>query len=96
MNKQWSKLSAKELLVLLRTFLALHTNNGGASKVQPITSENFSRFGMQTKAKTAGLKSISASDYHIPGGQYRIGVHENKINGFLKWQVPGSGRIIIP
>jgi RHS repeat-associated protein len=46
--------------------------------------------------QSAGLKSISASDYHVPGGQYRIGVHENKINGFLKWQVPGSGRIIIP
>jgi len=44
----------------------------------------------------ARLKSISASDMHVPGGDYRIGVHSNKIQGFLKWQVPGSGRIITP
>jgi hypothetical protein len=47
----WCKLSAKELLVLPHTLPALHTNNGGASKVQPITSENFSRFEIPTKAK---------------------------------------------
>jgi RHS repeat-associated protein len=43
-----------------------------------------------------GLKSISAADAHVLGGYYRIGVHSNKIYGFLKWQVPGSGRIITP
>ncbi len=46
--------------------------------------------------QSLGLKSISASDEHVLGGFYRVGVHSNKINGFLKWQIPGSGRIIIP
>lgn len=46
--------------------------------------------------QSLGLKSISASDAHVMGGFYRIGVHSNKIKGFLKWQVPGSGKIINP
>lgn len=43
-----------------------------------------------------GLKSISEADIQVANGYYRIGVHENKIQGFLKWQIPGSGRIINP
>jgi RHS repeat-associated protein len=43
-----------------------------------------------------GLKSISASDANVAGGYNRIGVHSNKIKGFLKWQKPGSGKIIKP
>ncbi|HBV16499.1 MAG TPA: hypothetical protein DEB71_14335 [Chryseobacterium carnipullorum] len=43
-----------------------------------------------------GLKSISASDANVVGGYNRIGVHSNKIKGFLKWQKPGSGKIIKP
>lgn len=46
--------------------------------------------------QSKGLKSISASDAHVIGDYYRIGVHSNKIKGFLKWQVPDSGRIIKP
>ncbi|WP_291286865.1 RHS repeat-associated core domain-containing protein [Flavobacterium sp.] len=46
--------------------------------------------------QSLGLKSISASDAHVIGGYFRIGVHSNKINGFLKWQVSGSGKIINP
>ncbi|WP_426482397.1 hypothetical protein [Chryseobacterium sp. R2ACT005] len=41
-----------------------------------------------------GLKSISASDANVVGGYNRIGVHSSKINGFLKWQKRGSGKII--
>jgi RHS repeat-associated protein len=42
----------------------------------------------------AGLKSISASDIHVKDGYFRIGVHSNKIKGFLKWQIPGTGKIL--
>jgi hypothetical protein len=37
----------------------LHTNNGSASKVQPITSEDFSRFEIQTIAKKMKIKAFN-------------------------------------
>ncbi|MCU7612967.1 hypothetical protein N0B16_00800 [Chryseobacterium sp. GMJ5] len=43
-----------------------------------------------------GLKSISGSDANVIGGYNRVGVHSSKINGFLKWQIKGSGKIITP
>jgi hypothetical protein len=43
-----------------------------------------------------GLKSISASDAHIPRGYFRIAVHSNKIQGFLNWTYSGSARILKP
>lgn len=46
--------------------------------------------------QSLGIKGISASDAYSIGGYFRVGVHESKMRGFLKWQIPGSGRIITP
>lgn len=43
-----------------------------------------------------GLKSICASDATSVGGAARIGIHSNKIEGFLKRQINGSAKIINP
>jgi hypothetical protein len=48
---KWWKLYAKELLVRLASLPTLHAKNGNASKVQPVISEDFSRFEMPIKAK---------------------------------------------